>query len=52
MADLIDALVAGFTTGASQVLGAIGSIVPVLVPIVVAFAVVFVAVRLFRRFAK
>ena len=49
MSDLTNALVAGFTTVATDMTGAIGSIVPVALPVMAAVAVVGLGIRVFKK---
>lgn len=49
MQTLIDALVAGFTTMATDALSALGSIVPVVLPVLAAIIVIGIVIRIVRR---
>lgn len=49
MQTLVDALVAGFTTMATDALGALGSVVPVVLPVLAAVIVIGIVIRIVRR---
>ena len=51
METLVTSLTSGFTSIVSDMMGAIGSIVPVALPVVGAIAVVGIGIRLFRSMA-
>lgn len=49
MADLITAIVASITTGATDVMGAITSIAPVAIPIALAIVAIGVGLKVFKK---
>lgn len=49
MQTLVDALVAGFTTMATDALAALGSVVPVVLPVLAAVIVIGIVIRIVRR---
>lgn len=49
MADITTALVSGFTTMATDALGAIGDIIPVVLPILAAVIVISIVIRIVKR---
>lgn len=50
MTDVVSALVSGFSAAATQAMGAIADILPVLIPVAAAIVVIGIGYRLFKRF--
>lgn len=51
MADLVSSLTTGFTSMASEAIGAIGDVVPVVLPIMAAIIVIGVVIKVVRKIA-
>lgn len=52
MEAVVTAMTSGFSDAATQAMGAIGSILPLIIPVMAAIAVIGVGYRLFKRFIK
>lgn len=50
MEAVVNALTTGFTTAATDAMGAIATILPVLIPVAAALVVIGIGYRLFKRF--
>lgn len=50
MESVVTALTAGFSTAATDAMGAIAAILPVLIPVAAAIVVIGIGYRLFKRF--
>lgn len=50
MEAITSAMTTGFSTAATDMLGAIGSILPVVIPVAAAMAVIGIGYKVFKRF--